>query len=37
MNVDVVFSDVTTFRFENIRKDTLRDFSFSKENKVNEV
>jgi hypothetical protein len=37
MNVDVVFYDVTTFRFENIRKDTLRDFSFSKENKVNEV
>jgi transposase len=37
MNVDVVFYDVTTFRFENIRKDTLRDFGFSKENRVNEA
>jgi transposase len=37
VNVDVVFYDVTTFRFENIRKDTLRDFGFSKENRVNEV
>jgi transposase len=37
MNVDVVFYDVTTFRFESVKKDTLRDFGFSKENRVNEV
>ena len=37
MNVDVVFYDVTTFRFESVKKDTLRDFGFSKDNKVNEV
>ena len=37
MNVDVVFYDVTTFRFENIKKDTLRDFGFGKEKRVNEV
>ncbi|BAL80248.1 IS1634 family transposase [Caldisericum exile] len=37
MNVDVVFYDATTFRFESVKKDTLRDFGFSKENRVNEV
>ena len=37
MNIDVVFYDVTTFRFESVKKDTLRDFGFSKENRVNEV
>jgi transposase len=37
VNVDVVFYDVTTFRFESVKKDTLRDFGFSKENRVNEV
>jgi len=37
MKVDVVFYDVTTFRFESVKKDTLRDFGFSKENRVNEV
>jgi len=37
MNVDVVFYDVTTFKFESVKKDTLRDFGFSKEKRVNEV
>ncbi len=37
MNIDVVFYDVTTFRFESVKKDTLRDFGFSKDNKANEV
>ena len=37
MNADVVIYDVTTFRFESVKKDTLRDFGFSKENRVNEV
>ncbi|SHH04883.1 hypothetical protein SAMN02745221_01556 [Thermosyntropha lipolytica DSM 11003] len=37
MNVDIVFYDVTAFHFENINKDDLRDFGFSKANKVNEV
>ncbi|GAV24905.1 IS4 family transposase [Carboxydothermus islandicus] len=37
MNVDVVFYDVTTFHFESVRNDELRDFGFSKDNKINEV
>ncbi|MDK2794180.1 MAG: hypothetical protein PWP75_809 [Caldanaerobacter sp.] len=37
MVVDVVFYDVTTFYFESIKQDDLRDFGFSKDNKVNEV
>ncbi len=37
MQIDVVFYDVTTFHFESQRKDELRDFGFSKANKVNEV
>jgi transposase len=37
MNVDVAFYDVTTFSFQSVKKDTLRDFGFSKDNKVNEV
>ena len=37
MKVDVVFYDVTTFRFESVKKDTLRDFGFSKDNKAQEV
>lgn len=37
MQVDVVFYDVTTFSFESVKKDSLRDFGFSKEGKFNEV
>ena len=37
MKVDVVFYDVTTFHFESVRDDELRDFGFSKANKINEV
>jgi transposase len=35
--VDVVFFDVTTFHFESVRSDSLRDFGFSKNGKFNEV
>lgn len=37
MQVDVVFYDVTTFSFESVRADSLRDFGFSKNGKFNEV
>jgi transposase len=37
MQVDVVFYDVTTFHFESVRQDSLRDFGFSKNAKFNEV
>lgn len=37
MAVDVVFYDVTTFSFESVKADSLRDFGFSKNGKVNEV
>jgi len=37
MRVDVVFYDVTTFSFESVKKDSLRDFGFSKNGKFNEV
>lgn len=37
MKVDVVFFDVTTFSFESVRADTLREFGFSKDGKFNEV
>ena len=37
MCVDVVFYDVTTFHFESVKKDSLKNFGFSKANKVNEV
>jgi len=37
MKVDVVFFDVTTFSFESVRADSLRDFGFSKDAKFNEV
>jgi transposase len=37
MKVDVVFYDVTTFHFESVRKDSLRDFGYSKNAKFNEV
>src|SRR6056297_4094160 len=37
MQVDVVFYDVTTFHFESVRADELRNFGFSKADKFNEV
>lgn len=37
MQIDVVFYDVTTFFFESVRADSLRDFGFSKDCKVNSV
>jgi transposase len=37
MQVDVVFYDVTTFHFESVKKDDLKDFGFSKNAKFNEV
>ena len=37
ISLDVVFYDVTTFYFESVRKDSLKDFGFSKDNKLNEV
>ncbi len=37
MQVDVVFFDVTTFHFESVKADSLRDFGFSKNGKFNEV
>lgn len=37
MRIDVVFYDVTTFRFESVNKDDLRAFGFSKDCKFNEV
>jgi len=37
MQVDVVFYDVTTFAFESVRKDSLKDFGFSKDAKFKEV
>ena len=37
LSLDVVFYDVTTFYFESVRKDSLKDFGFSKDNKLNEV
>ncbi len=35
--VDVVFYDVTTYHFESVRPDELREFGYSKAGKVNEV
>jgi transposase len=37
MSVDVVLYDVTTFHFESVRSDILRDFGYSKDCKFNEV
>ncbi len=37
MVVDVVFYDVTTIYFESCRADELKNFGFSKDNKINEV
>lgn len=36
-SVDIVFYDVTTFAFESVNQDGLRDFGYSKDNKYNEV
>lgn len=35
--IDVVLYDVTTFHFESVKADSLRDFGFSKNAKFNEV
>lgn len=37
LKVDVVFYDVTTFHFESVSADGLKDFGFSKAGKFNEV
>lgn len=37
LKVDVVFFDLTTFHFESVRPDELKDFGFSKAGKFNEV
>jgi len=37
LKVDVVFYDVTTFHFESVKADTLKDFGYSKAGKFNEV
>lgn len=37
MQVDVVFYDVTTFHFESVKQDSLKDFGYSKNAKFNEV
>lgn len=35
--IDIIFYDVTTFHFESVRKNGLKNFGFSKANKINEV
>jgi len=37
MQVDVVFYDVTTFYFESVKANSLKDFGFSKDGKFKEV
>ncbi len=37
LRIDVVFYDITTFHFESVRPDELKDFGFSKAGKFNEV
>jgi len=37
MQIDVVFYDVTTFAFESVKQDSLKDFGFSKDAKFKEV
>lgn len=37
LKVDVVFYDVTTFHFESVKADTLKDFGYSKADKFKEV
>lgn len=36
-NLAVAFYDVTTYYFESVKMDDLKNFSFSKDNKVNQV
>ncbi len=37
LRLDLVFYDLTTFHFESVSSDELRDFGFSKSGKLNEV
>lgn len=37
MKIDIAFYDVTTFHFESVRKDGLKNFGYSKNCKFNEV
>lgn len=37
LQIEVVFYDITTFHFESVRPDELKDFGFSKAGKFNEV
>jgi len=37
MQTDIVFYDVTTYHYESQKSDEIRDFGFSKANKINEV
>lgn len=37
LKIDIVFYEVTTFSFESVRTDSLRDFGFSKNGKFQEV
>ncbi len=37
MKVDVVLYEVTTFYFESVKRDGLKEFGYSKDSKVNEV
>lgn len=37
LKIDVVFYDVTTYHFESVRADELKEFGFSKAGKFNEV
>ena len=36
-SLDIVYYDVTTFSFESVRRDSLRDFGYSKDGKHKEV
>jgi transposase len=37
IQIDIVFYDVTTYHFESVHSDSLKDFGFSKAGKYNEV
>ena len=37
INLNVVFFDVTTFHFESVKQDSIRNFGYSKDCKFNEV
>ena len=36
-SLDIIFYDVTTFAFQSVTQDAIRDFGFSKDQKFNEV